>query len=303
MTIDFSPLTPAQITLRFTDNIRGDLATLSAQISSGNKHSDYVGFAEEGNAEKYVSLKSVLDGLDSYKRSIGVANTRILATEQAISEIQKVADEFASVIVARRNSAAGSAVPVGLLGDSALGRVANNLNAKADNIYIFSGSKTNTPPVPSLEISNIGSDGVATASYYKGDSVKPSVRTSDTQEVEYGTLANEPGFKKLIGAIHLAMEGDSEEDDSKLASAMDMINEAVVDIAGTMTTIKATVNTLAGIRTSVEDAELLTSDNFIKVGKTDIVDATTKMSELEAQLEASFIAYTRLSRLRLSDYL
>lgn len=304
MPIDISPLTPTKQLSGFASRNQDLLEELGIQIASGIKYQSYGGFAKEGNLEKLLSINASLEGFDSFKRSNNAAIARVRSAREAVDQIQNIASDVAQLITNRRNSASGSSIAVDLLGQAALERIASNLNVQFDGRFLFAGSKINTRPVENIFTSNVNSDtGEVNARYYNGDSVKPVVRSSSTEEVEYGILANETAFQQLIGAVHLAIEGHNDSDDSLLADAMDMVNSAISNIASIRSTASTTLQRLEGINQVLADAETLNFEDKTDISATDIVEATTQMAAGEATLQAVYIALNRITRLSLTNFI
>lgn len=306
MAIEITPSIPTQVVLKLASKNQSALQDVSVQISSGLKHQEFKGYAEDGTTEKFLAFKSTIKEIETHMRSNNLAISRAKTADSTISDIQDVASSLAQLITQRRNSASGDDVHVDLEASGMLDKITGMLNTKFDGRYLFSGSKTNTPAVGDLSISNIDTSGtapVATASYYNGDSDIVSVRSSDSEVVSYGILANDDGFKKLIGAAHLAIEGHNENSDTKLQQAMDMVNDAIDDLTSTRASGLIAVDKLQKSNTAHQDFKLLVQNNLDEVSQTNIVEATAKMSELQAIVQAGYLAFSRLSSLRLTDFL
>lgn len=303
MAIEIKALTNTQMVLQLASKSQDDLAKTSVQIASGNKYMDFKGFAGDGNLEKFLSLKETVNKTSTYITSNTIVLARVESMAQTLEQLQGIASDVAQLIAQRRNAASGQDIPVDIQGAAILDDIAGKLNVKFDGRYLFSGTKTNTKPFPYPEATNVSDSGAATDSYYEGDSIPPSVKISDSQTLNYGVTGNEEAFQKLIGAVNLAMDGHSENDDTKLASAMDMINESVSALASVRANIASSKNTIVQANVVHSDISILIGDNLNKVSQTNIVEATTRMSELEATVQATYIAFTRLSGLRLSNFL
>jgi flagellar hook-associated protein 3 FlgL len=302
MAIEIKTATATQMVLNLASQKQEQLADVSIQISSGNKFRDFEGFANDGNVERFLSLSSSSQLSDSFTQSNNVINARIGTMSKTLDQLQDVASNLSQLIAQRRNAASGDNIPVDVLGKSMLDDVAGKLNIKFDGRYLFAGTKSDTKPVPDVQISNIV-DGEATASYYAGNSDKASIKISNSEELEYGIAGDEAGFQKLIGALHLAIEGHNNNDDDLLGQAMDMVNDAVSDLASIRSTLGSAQNAITEANATHSQTELLVKQNLVNISQTNIVEATTKMSELQATVQATYLAFQRLNQLRLSNYL
>ena len=302
MAIDFTPRTTSSVIFGYAGVNQDLIGEKSIQIASGYKYQTFDQISSDGSLEKFVSLSEAQQSTQSYINSNNLALSRVATTDNALNQLELIANEVTQLITSRNNSSSGEVVPVDLIGADLLNQIASNLNVKFDGRYLFSGSKTDTPAVDSLSTSNI-IDGNATATYYQGDSLKPSVISNSGQNTTYGILANEPAFQKLIGSINLAIEGHNENDQTKIDSAMDMANEATSEIIAVRAVNRSTENTLNNINISHEDSLILIEANLVDISQTDLVVATTEMAQLETLVQASFLAFQRLSQLKLSNFL
>jgi flagellar hook-associated protein 3 FlgL len=303
MGIEIKSLTPTQLILQLASKQQDELQKVSTQIASGNKHTDFRGFAETGDVERFVSLNQAMSSTTAFLQSNNVVSARITTMDQTVDQLQSIASDVAQLIAKRRNSASGEDVALTAQGQSILDNIAGRLNIKFDGSYLFSGTKTDTAPVVNIQNDPLDSSNGATALYYHGDSTQASIKISNSQEIQYGINANDQGFQELIGAVHLAINGDQENSDSKLALAMDMINNSIQNLASVRAQLGLAKQNIDEANATHNDTKLLVTQNLINVSQTNIVEATTHMSEIQATLQATYIAFQRLNTLRLSNYL
>lgn len=296
------PKTAAQGIIFQANKVRDELGDVSASIANGKRHQNFVEYAKAGKTESLLSNQTLLKNINTFQRSNDNAINRLKTTENSIDQILDLGNDIAQLIASSRNPASGDFVPITETANSLLAEVKSNLNAKFNGKYIFAGSKTNTPPVGSLLVSNVSS-GVENANYYNGDSAVTTVRSSETQNVSYGITAAESGFQKLIGSVNLLLEGSSEDDNDTLAQASEMVTDAIEAIITTQAIVKSSIDTIENINTTHEDSELLILENLQDISETDLVEATTLLSQLEAQVQATYLAFNKLSALQLTNFL
>lgn len=304
MALDITPLTPTRFAIKLANDKRSELDGVTQQIAGGEKYRSYSGYASEGTLQSVLSLEAAVKESEGFVRSNNSAIAKIDVIETSLDSIQDIAKELSSLIVNRQNGASGDDIPINEVTDSLIGRIQSNLNTTYNGRYLFSGSKTDVPPVSDtvFDVSNIADD-VAGANYYNGDSFNATVRQSPGQELEYGVNADASGFKKLIGAAHLLLDGHNKDDNNTLQDAQAMINEAVEELASERAVVRGNRSTLRETNVGHEDLKLLLEANFESKTQTDIVEASTRLSELEATVQASFSAWSRLNKLRLSDFI
>ncbi len=303
MALEISAATPTQIVLKLASKNQDELKKVSIQISSGQKHTDFIGFAEDATTESFLGFKTSIGNIDTYVRSNNSGIARAKTADSSIAKIQELATDLAKLLVQRRNAASGDNIPFTNEAESILQKIADQLNIQFDGRYLFAGSKTDTRPVTNITSSNLGTGDAPTDIYYQGDNVVPTVKSSDSEEVEYGVLANTQAFKDLIGAAHLGIAADEEESDNKLGSAIDLVNSAISDLTSVRAVTQSAISKMDKSNQTHNDIKLLIQENLDKVSQTDIVQATSKMSDLQAIVQASYLAFTRLSNLRLTNFL
>ncbi len=304
MAIDFKPLTPSTFVINLAIKNQSELEKVSTQIATSNQHQDFKGYAGDGSAERLISFKETLSNVENYVTANTIIKARLDTMNQSVQKIQDIAANFAQLITLSRNAASGSDIPLAVQGEAALDSIAAQLNVKFDGRYLFSGSKTDTAAVSDLNLNtNLNSSNEPTDNYYQGDSSPPSIKVSDFQDVSYGVLANDPAFQKLIGAINLAMDGHAAGDDTKLAAAFDMVDDAINGLTAVRANIIASTTSVTDATEIHRSVDLTITENIKNISSTDIVEATTTMSNLQALVQATYIAYNRLSQLKLSNFI
>jgi len=304
MTIELKVPTATQAIIDISSKKQDQIREVSIQIATGDKHQDFQGLASEGNAERFLSLSSTITSSETYIKSNEIILARSRTMEQALAQVIDVASEVADTIAQRNNSASGGEIPINVLAESFLENIATALNTRSDGRYLFAGTKTDTKPVENLQSSNINSDGIsANAIYYRGNSDVVSIKLSQSQELSYGVNANNEAFQNLIGSVHLLMEGHNNDDKDILADATDMINNAVEQLVSIAASTRAATNTILQSTAVHTDVAQLAYENFVDVSAVNVAEATTRMAELEATIQATYLAFNRLSGLRLSNFL
>lgn len=303
MTIDISAATPSRILIKLAAKNQQALQKVSVQISSGDKNADFKGFAEDRTTETFLSLSTKLSQMDAHTAANNSAISRVKTMDLSVTQIQSVASDLAALITKRMNGATGTDIPVDLEAKGMLDKIAGALNVNFDGRYLFAGSKTNTVPVENIQTSNLGSNDQPTDNYYKGNKDIVSVRSSDYEDVEYGVLASDKSFVDLIGAIHLAVKGHENDDSATLSNALDLANKAVSEIASMRASMVSASNRMKKTNETITSYNLLVTDNIKDISKTDIVQASAQMSDLTAIVQAGYMAFSRLSSLKLTDYL
>ncbi len=306
MTINIQALTPSQVVLNLALSNKASLEKVSEQISSGYKHDSFQGYAEDATTENFISFSSTLTSITGNISSNTLALSRAKSADSSISLIQGYANDLAALITKKNNAASSAQVPIASQAKGMLDNIAGALNINFDGRFLFAGSRTDTKPVQNVQASNIdysGSTPSSTASYYQGDNDIPSVKSIDSIDVPYGILANDKSFQDLIAAAHLAIKAESENSKVELNQALDMVNNAINELASIRAVGNIAIDNLNKNNKSLQNAKLITQGNLNALSQTDIVQATAQMSSLQAIVQAGYLAYSRMSSLQLSNYL
>lgn len=287
--------------LRNVGSVQEDLGTLQRQISSGDKGDT---FAEiNGKVEQFSSLNAKMNRAQKYIETNSVIISRLQSMDKAITGIQDVARDVRNLIVSRRNPATGDSLNLEVQARAQMAKLASLLNTNVEGRYVFSGSKTDTPPVDDVTISQ-GPIGTAEDGYYQGDNVDLIARASDTLQVTYGIRANDEGFQNLIAAINTTVEGDDEADvDFFMETALDLVNQALEQIATSRAKVQSNIITLQDTNSDHDAMRLYWKGVTEDLTKTDLVAASTQVALDQATLQASFQTFSTISSLTLSDYL
>jgi flagellar hook-associated protein 3 FlgL len=304
MTIDIKVPTPIQTIINLASKKQEELRDVSIQASTGKKHQDFQSLAADANVERFVSLSATLKSTETYEKSNDIILARTQKMEQTLEQMIELADEAKEIITQRNNGATGQNVPVDALAPSFIERLESFLNTRFDGRYIFAGTKTDTKPVQNLNTSNVDSATLTTTSnYYRGNSDIVSINISQSEELSYGITANNSAFQKLAGSIHLLMEGHDSDDLDIIGDSFTMIDEALNEIISLRANTNAASTTISNATIVHRSVNKLAFENFSDVANVDVPTAQTRMIELEAIIQSSYLAFNRLSGLRLSNFL
>lgn len=286
--------------------LQSELGTIQQQIASGKTATNFKELSAKGQTERVLGFQNQLQRANDYIRNNTIITNRLQTYNSSISNIIDVAEQFRNLLVQRRTPTTSDALPFEALAKSFLATIQSNLNVEIEGRYIFSGSKTDTRPIDDISIPNYGTvNGERTfnTTYYKGDSIVLQTRASDALNMNYGITANDETFKNFIGAIHLALEGDVLKDDGLLTKASDMVSAAITELSKLQANISNNITILDQTNTEHIDFKNFLSQSLSDVTETDVGEASIRLSSVQTTLQASFLAYSKISSLRLSDYL
>jgi len=186
---------------------------------------------------------------------------------------------------------------------AALNNIEDQMNVSVEGRYLFSGSKTSTPPITDLTSIAITTPGVAEDNYYNGNSVKISARVSDAFEMQYGVTGDNIAFQNLISGIKTAISGDAANNTQTLQQAFQMVTDAVDGLATVRAEVNSNMASLNSVNEQHQNLRLYWKEAISIETDTDIAEASILVAANQTLLQASFQTFASLSRLRLTDYL
>jgi flagellin-like hook-associated protein FlgL len=262
---------------RLIRNLNLELTQQQQQLSSGRIIGGMVGVSERGL--ELADLKAELESTNAYKNGITSAQNRVRLYGITMEQLIDVATEAQDLMIKNRDSFfASTSAPTAQI-NVLMDRVGTLLQVKDADRYIFSGRNYSLNPInsplsqvvadsgagavpaaftPSNEGNGVGGQqlwlNVATAdqldNYYldaagtngAAEANLISVFADDSERVEYGITATDPGIQQLV-------------------EAMGRFRSAIQDIA-TPTTFTARVDdALAALRTSLQNLKVTASTN------------------------------------------
>jgi flagellar hook-associated protein 3 FlgL len=127
--------------------VHRQLETLSEQASTGLVSQTYAGLGARASVS--LNLNPQLATLQTEQDNIGQATGRMQVTQSAMTQIQQIAATFVSDMPKLSNLTPSAVDTVAANARQALTQVANLLDTKQGDTYVFSGQDTANPPVPS----------------------------------------------------------------------------------------------------------------------------------------------------------
>ncbi len=281
-------------------NVQKKLAELQQQISSGIKSSDFKGL--NGQVEQFTLLEAKIRTSTAQMDGNQLNLSRLNTADQAMAQAVEIADKMEDLIVQARSGNTTSAVDMPAIMRNYLKDLQGALNINFEGRFLFGGTNTATAPVPDI---TVGSQGAGTIddAYYAGSDQNLTYLRDERTSYEFPVRADDPAFKKIIAAAKLAMEGFSGSSSEVMGKALDLLQDGQKDLNVARSRVGSTVLTLEATNDQLKSLTLYWKGVTEEVGKTDLLAASTEVSNHEAVLQAAFSVFSRLSQLRLTDYL
>lgn len=296
-----STLALQQITLRDAIKAQATIADEQGQISSGHKSQNFAGLGGSAS-EQFLSLENKIAKTDVYVNNNNIALTRVNTTDNILSQVIETASNLQSLISQRRNAASNSsAFPDNLTG--AWQNLTSQLNTSLEGRYLFSGTKTNVPPVNTSAFPTLKVDGVPDDSYYQGSKNDVSLRADDNVDIIYNVRADDAGIQNIFAGLAMAQKGNDNGSDADLQKAYDLVSEGLQGVIATRAVVNQNKVSIDNINTQHSSLKLYFTGIKEDIGNADILSLSTQVSVNQGILQAAFQSFSKINSLKLSDYL
>ncbi len=287
------------------------LNTTNEQIASQNVANTYSGFGNQ--AQVLTASISANARNDAYKAATNLAVTQ--------SDMQDSQLTSLGTLVAQLKKAVSDAVsnndPTTLMGQvqNIFDQATAILNSKdANGDYIYSGGRTDTPPVTVSSLADLVALPTVAGAFNNGTD-KKSVQVADGHTVTFGMTASDIGTGliqalKDIAGFDAGASGNLDGSTS-LSQAQNSFLSAQITSVGTVATNLNTAtaengyayNQLESAGTQQDSMATLYTGFINKIQKTDMAEAATQLSLNQTALQAVLQVTSGLNQLTLLNYL
>ncbi len=284
--------------------VQSQLAEKQMESASGDKSQDYKGVAS--TASQIVSLESSLNRSMTYVDNGELVIGRIEIMQSSITALTDLASNFKSDLTTALGGDNAQSTGINTIASSNLEEAAATINLQVGGRYLFAGSITDQQPVnvDNPPYAPIISPSTADDSYYSGNEDVASVLLNDNLDIEYGVAGSESGFEKLLRAMNIAANASEDPmDQAAFEEAFELVNEAIDELLIIQTELSVAYNTAERAVDEQVDYQLYAGNWLDDAKSADVGQTTLELSQLEAQLEASYSATTKLINLSLTDYI
>lgn len=287
-------------TLQDVAQSQAKLATLQTQISSGLKAKNFEGL--DGSVEIYTTLTNKQRVDSQFKSGNTVAIGQLQTADNALGTLVDISDKISSLITSSINSATAPSLNFEQQMRDLLQQLGGQLNTTYNGHYIFGGTNTTQQPVPDTSLANV-TPGIPDDIYYAGSKQDVVLRANDQISYAFPVRADNKAFQKIYAAAQQAISAFKSSDYTTLKSSLDLAQQGGRDLVDARTKLNTILVNTTAINTQIDAQNTYLKGLTDEVSNTDIVAASTQVSNYEAILQATYQVYARLSQLRLSDYL
>lgn len=291
-----------QSTLGNSLNVQSSLINAQQQISSGLKAQNFVDLAG-GQVEQFTSLNQKFSKTAEYLKNNQLAQSRVNLANTALDQVIETANNMKNLLLQRRNATLAGSIGFPQQVDGFYKTIAGQLNTQFEGRYIFSGTRSDQRPVDENTLPTTVEFGVPDTGYYMGSYEDTRMRVDDGFEITPNIRADDPAIQKLMAGIAAAVTGDREEDDNKLASAYDLLNEGIQDLVNVQAKNNANNVLLTQSQTRQEALQVYWKGLREDTINADVVSLTTQVAIDQGVLQATYQVFARINSLQLSDFL
>ncbi len=284
------------------------LVDTQKQITSGKKASDYKTMAPE--VATLMGAKNVLGRTEQFIKSNNDLERLLEVQNAAMQGLVDISDELRQLVIGAIDTTSGLALRTRI--DDLFATAVSLLNTQDGGRYIFSGTRTDTPPITTTTPTGLEGLGLGNElDAFVNNSLKSQAKVDDNLTLTYGVLATDisedlfeimqdlmiyetaNGFSNpLTQAQQTYLIGKITD----LDSAFDTLNAAQAKNGSIMTTLEGV------LQRHTEDRTFLMG--FVAdIEDVDLAEAITRFNQQQLALEASYQVFSTLNRITLLDFI
>ncbi|PHY18840.1 flagellin [Caulobacter sp. BP25] len=228
------------------------------------------------------------------------ASTYVQSAYGAVGDIADLADTIKSQLAAQISGSKLDGESLASYAQGWLDDLQTQLNSQVGGVYLFGGEAIDGAPVD-FSSADYDPNTAGDTGYYQGASATRTFVSVDGSEVSLSVTAQASGFEQLARALSMII-ADPEDADT-LASAYDLVGEAISGIGAVQEGLAVQVDRLSSL-VSRNEAKIDTLDGLASELKdADLAQAAVLVTNYQTQLEALYSTISTLSSSSLLKYL
>ncbi|AIB12497.1 flagellar hook protein FlgL [Azospirillum argentinense] len=278
------------------------VATAQVQAATGEASVDYKGIA--GDSGRLVNLESHYRRSERYVDEGEVVNGRIQTMHDAVGGMIDLANRVRSLVASLQGAGSGAADGIKSEAQALMTEFAGLLNTQQEGRYLFAGGRTDRAPVSLDGLPTATSPSAADTTYYKGDGSVSYFQAADDLIVQYGVTADDPSIEKALRSISLIANMPTNPVDTALVDeASDLADAAADGLTVVQTKLGSASATLERTIDRHLEQQLVLQTHVEDIRNIDLAEATTRLSQLQANLESTMSLMKILQQTNLNDFL
>lgn len=278
------------------------VAAEQVRSASGLNSTDYKGIATDSS--RLVNLESHYRRLEQYIDEGEVVNGRIQSMYDAVGGMTDLTSRLSALITGLQGDNAAGVEGVTAEAGQLMEELAGLMNTQQDGRYLFAGGRTDQTAVDLAGYTAATYPSSADTGYYQGDSSVAHFQAADDFVLSYGVTADNPAFEKALRAFSLIANMSTDPvDDDLLAEATKLASDATDGLTIVQAKLGAASSSLENTIDRHVDEQLVLQTQVDDIRSVDLAESTTKLSQLQASLEATMSLMKILEENNLSKYL
>lgn len=297
---------------------QAQLSDLSTQLSTGKKSLD-LSYYSLTESRRILDLRGTIERREAYQDVIGTTLPRLQVYNNTFDAIEEMGNQALLLVNTTQNSETADNEATAEQISGFLDNMGYYLNQKVGDRYIFAGSRYSTAPVtdltalpvpptesstpvtdPAVPTYDVGYPANSAASY-----VEDSVTIDDGYNVTYGISSNESGFQNMILGLRWAYAATQDEANfsTYMATARDLIATSLDELRGLHGDVASDTSKLEDMKKLHTQFISEATSSVTDIQYADSAEVATKITFVQAQLQASYSATARIAQMSLVNYL
>jgi flagellar hook-associated protein 3 FlgL len=281
------------------------------QIASGKVSTTYAGFGDQTQVLQATIAANARN--TAYQTATSLATTQTDLQDTQLTSLSTLAGQLSKALSDAVSNNDGSSLMTQV--QSIFDQATSILNSKdANGDYIYSGGKTDTPPVSVTSLSQLAALPSVSQAFTNGN-VKKSVQVADGETVSYGVTASDIGTNLMQTLQDIAnFDAGPNGNLSATSNMTPAQTNFVTSQIASATTVATGLNTAAAsngyVYNRLQDAatqqtsmDTLYTGFISNIQDTNMADAATQLSLNQTALQAALQVTATLNKLSLLNYL
>lgn len=299
--------------------VRNQVAQVQEQVASGRVSDTYSGLGNQ--ARTSLDLGPQIQHYATWQSNIDAAQGRLGVTQSALTSIDSIASTFFAQVNSIDIDNPTSVAGVAQNAKSALQRVADLVNSKSGDAYVFAGTDSANAPLPStdptvLSTALLASDTAQAPFSTTLTSTVPQIEVGNNQWVKVGVLANANTLATSAAPTTGSYLRDIMKSLANLAGMTSgsgtatVVADARAGLSSGISALSTEAGALGDIQSSLTARQTqlgavstALTRQLSSVQDVDAVAAITKASALQTQLQASYQIIAQSRSLTLASFL
>lgn len=301
---------------------KSTLSQLTQQLSSGEKYDNLTDYTAS-EARSMINLQATATQKQAYLNVITTVSNNLSNYDATLTDLESLVKDAQKIASNDQTYSASTASTVYALASSYLKSATSDLNQTINGRYIYSGSRYTTQPVQDL--SELSTDTLTEAvttepylpsydfEYVDSTSQSEMSYTTDSATVEtgytidYGITSNDPAIQETVAGLrYLQAAGASTDPDTyseNINKALLLLTDALSSLQGLHTIVANNTNTIKTEKEAQEAAINNLTNQIADISQVDSTEVSTKITAMEATLQASYTVTGSVMKLSLANYL